>query len=406
MKLMRMTYWYRAFIILLLFSVVACSDEDIMDDSDLNLQDKGFSKTQQVEGTMLAGEWNDLENWGFWKALLQTDRWEAKTDYWRYYPNNRYTVRLTNSAGEPLINAELELQDVDGRRLWRAKTDARGTAELWSGLFTDTNGKGGWLWIKYNEQTKYFSGLKTYDEGVNALLWNCEREEIKQIDIAFIVDATGSMIDEIAYLKQELDNVFNQIDLVLSDNWHIRVSCTFYRDDQEADFLLRTTDFSSDLGYIVNFVEQQEASGGGDYPEAVDKALREVIVLQDWNDDALARIVFLLLDAPPHNKPEVIENLHQITEVAAEKGIKIIPITSNGINKDTEFLMRFLAIATGGTYAFITRNSEDAYPDWEATIGNYQVEQLDDLMTKLVLRYSNISLDTFLELEAGQDASD
>ncbi len=69
---------------------------------------------------------------------------------------------------------------------------------------------------------------------------------------------------------------------------------------------------------------------------------------------------------------------------AAEKGIKIIPITASGIDKTTEYLMRSFAILTNGSYVFITDDSGVGNDHLEPTIGEFEIEKLNDLMVRLV----------------------
>lgn len=73
---------------------------------------------------------------------------------------------------------------------------------------------------------------------------------------------------------------------------------------------------------------------------------------------------------------------------AAEKGIKIISVTASGIDKETEFLMRFISISTNGTYVFITDHSGIGESHLEPTVGQYQVEYLNDLMVRLINKYA------------------
>jgi len=51
--------------------------------------------------------------------------------------------------------------------------------------------------------------------------------------------------------------------------------------------------------------------------------------------------MFLLLDAPPHSEEQILDEVRNAIKEAASLGIKIIPVTASGINKETEFLMRF-----------------------------------------------------------------
>src|ERR1041385_6223502 len=40
-------------------------------------------------GLITAGEWNDIDNWDFWKNLLQRDTIKTFPDVWKFYTNNR-----------------------------------------------------------------------------------------------------------------------------------------------------------------------------------------------------------------------------------------------------------------------------------------------------------------------------
>ncbi len=83
-----------------------------------------------------------------------------------------------------------------------------------------------------------------------------------------------------------------------------------------------------------------------------------------------------------------MENIQNTIALASKKGIKIIPITASGIDKETEFLMRFMSILTNGTYVFITNDSGIGNEHLEASVGDYQVEHLNDLITRLIKEYS------------------
>jgi|GEM_PF-3702208 len=69
-------------------------------------------------------------------------------------------------------------------------------------------------------------------------------------------------------------------------------------------------------------------------------------------------------------------------------GIKIIPITASGIDKNTEFLMRLLGLSTHGTYVYITDHSGLGDTPLELTAGPYEVEFLNDRMKRLLLQYT------------------
>ena len=70
------------------------------------------------------------------------------------------------------------------------------------------------------------------------------------------------------------------------------------------------------------------------------------------------------------------------------QGIKVIPVASSGVDKETEFLLRMLAITSGGEYVFLTDDSGIGGSHIEPTIGAHEVEKLNDLMVRLVQKYS------------------
>lgn len=142
--------------------------------------------------------------------------------------------------------------------------------------------------------------------------------------------------------------------------------------------------FTDDLEEAEGQISAQSANGGGDYPEAVETALYHAVFQQSWRESARARLLFLLLDAPPHNTETNINTLHWTTVATAAQGIRIIPVASSGVDDPTEYLLRFLAISTGGTYVFLTDDSGIGNPHDEANVPGHEVEYLNDLLVRLI----------------------
>jgi hypothetical protein len=63
-------------------------------------------------------------------------------------------------------------------------------------------------------------------------------------------------------------------------------------------FITRVHDFTSKVKEMKGWLEQCEALGGGDTPEAVADALHDVLKLS-WRPEA-TKICVLISDAPPH----------------------------------------------------------------------------------------------------------
>lgn len=355
----------------------------------------GGGESQGMPGVVTAGEWNDLDNWAFWGRLMntkgdeQTEGYAQTCTYWGFWNNRRVAVKVNAAANKAVAGVKVKLKDGD-KVIWTAITDNLGRADCWIGLH-DPDYQSGTLSIALNGKAMEGSPAVTSwnDESVamNEYTFSADAPDAKA-DILFIVDSTGSMSDEIDFLKEDLMDILkraSKADLPIS----IRTGALFYRDTGlDEEYLTRKSAFTKDFNTTINFIKQQNAAGGGDFPEAVHTALEKSLQSFDWNKKARARIAFILLDAPPHQDHQgVLESIHKSIDTYAEMGIKLIPVASSGIDKETEFILRMMAIATEGTYVFITNDSGVGESHIEATVGEYQVEKLNDLLVRLIKKY-------------------
>jgi len=342
-------------------------------------------KDRERAGQITAGERIDLEKFKAWKKEQAKGEYATAKKDWKMDLTNRYEVLIENKKGQPMVDVEVQLIDGNKNSLWTARTDNFGKAELWANIFQQKEiGK---LKIIANYNGKKYKVKKLKTKRANKIKINTDCNVSNQLDIMFAVDATGSMGDEIRYLKSEMQDVIQRVQKQ-DDDLLIRVGSVFYRDRGDA-FLTRSNPLSEDIQTTVDFIKKQNAGGGGDYPEAVDAALDVAINQQEWSEDAVARIVFLILDAPPHMK--YVTALQNTIRNAAEKGIKIIPITASGINRSTEYLMKSMAMATNGTYVFITDDSGIGHAHLKPVDNDFKVEFLNDLMVRLLEKYTDRS---------------
>lgn len=118
---------------------------------------------------------------------------------------------------------------------------------------------------------------------------------IGQVDIAFVIDSTGSMMPYIEEAKRharvEADRIARQGDL------DIRLALVAYRDHppQDSSFVTQVTRFTGPFDLELT---RMAAAGGGDRPEAVWDGVMAAINL-DWREGA-DHIIFLIGDSPPH----------------------------------------------------------------------------------------------------------
>ena len=377
--------YFLSFIAALLLSACARPDDGMHDDYSMHSKESkdGQGGIQPQGGLVTAGEWNDLDNWAFYQKTLMKEPFKGFPDDWQMYTNHRIAVAIT-AKNKPASNATVTLFRND-TPIWTAKTDNLGRAELWVGAFQKEKELNPTLLrLKVNEQ--WVSTATISETQVNRIaLDETLPSPTNQVQIAFMVDATGSMGDELEFLKMDLKKVINEVQ---KTNTQLKISTAtvFYRDEGD-EYVVKHSPFTEDINQTTEFISQQRADGGGDFPEAVDKALVQLNQLQ-WQPEARTRIAFLVLDAPPHNKPAVISSIQYSVKTAAASGIKLIPVVASGIDKTTEFLMRFIAMYTNGTYVFITDHSGIGNKHLEPSVGEYQVEKLSDLMVRLIKKYS------------------
>ena len=377
--------YFLSFIAALLLSACARPDDGMHDDYSMHSKESKGSQggIQPQGGLVTAGEWNDLDNWDFYQKTLMKEPFKGFPDDWQMYTNHRIAVAIT-AKNKPAANATVTLFRND-TPIWTAKTDNLGRAELWVGAFQKEKELNPTLLrLKVNEQ--WVSTAAISETQVNRIaLDETLPSPTNLVQIAFMVDATGSMGDELEFLKMDLKKVIAEVQKT-NNQLKISTATVFYRDEGD-EYVVKHSPFTEDINQTTEFISQQRADGGGDFPEAVDKALVQLNQLQ-WQPEARTRIAFLVLDAPPHNKPAVISSIQYSVKTAAASGIKLIPVVASGIDKTTEFLMRFIAMYTNGTYVFITDHSGIGNKHLEPSVGEYQVEKLSDLMVRLIKKYS------------------
>lgn len=329
-------------------------------------------------GLLTGGEWNDNAHWADWNALYGSrEDWKDYKNDWRISDDYRLTVTV-NSDGKPLEGARVTWGDG-----MSAVTDNKGKAYL----FSDGDMPSTKVTVQCVEMTTPM--LVDWIPGEHDLTLSLDRDgevsPIKQkLDLMIMCDTTGSMGDELEYLKVELEDIVKSIK---SNNANIptRVSVNFYRDTDD-EYEVRQFPFSENIDEVVEAIREQSASGGGDFPEAVHTALDSAVNKHDWAEDSV-KIMFLVLDAPPHEDAQIVDSVNKYVAKAAEMGIRIVPVASSGIDKSTEYLLRTMAFTTGGTYTFLTDDSGVGGGHIEPTVGAYNVEKLKDMMIRIVNSY-------------------
>lgn len=197
------------------------------------------------------------------------------------------------------------------------------------------------------------------------------------LDVAFIVDTTGSMGDEIAYLKAEIGGIADAVRASFPGA-SIRYGLVVYRDNGD-EYLTRKFDLSEDFQAFQSSLFAQNAGGGGDYPEAMEKGAAEMNSLS-WRGGNVARVAFLVADAPPHTENGAA--FFNAVNSARLSGLRVYPVAASGAGDDAEYFLRGAAQVTGARYLFLTDDSGIGDTHQVPHIPCYQVQ----LMSKLVVR--------------------
>lgn len=336
-------------------------------------------------GQLTAGEVNDFSKWELWQDIAESDL-QMYQEHWKINPKDRYAVQLLGEGRKPLVSAKIRL--MDGKAVvWETLTDNTGKAELWSKLFSAEQLKQQLsVQVSVDGNDFDFKSISSFHQGVNMLEVPVACDLTSEIDIAFMVDATGSMGDEIRYLQAELADVIHQVKDTLP-GLAVRVGSVFYRDQGE-EYVTRVSALTTDMSQTLKFIGEQAAAGGGDYPEAVEVGLEKTLNELDWNPKARARLLFLVLDAPPHQDEATVKKMAELTQLAAAKGVRIVPVVASGINKSAEYLFRSMALATNGTYVFLTDDSGIGDTHIKPTTDEFSVEKLNDLLARLVYQFA------------------
>jgi hypothetical protein len=340
----------------------------------------------KLTGKLTGAEINDFAKWKLWENESR-DELKRIAKSFGLETGERYCVQLTNTEGWPAVDVKVNVKDDRGNILSEARTDNTGKAELWiKGEMIHVQGSAFTAFAITENGAWSLNNIKPFSEGINFLKIDQSCQTLKTLDLAFIVDATGSMSDEIDYLKAELLELIRNVH---EDNskLKIRVASVFYRDVHDR-YTVEFSDFTSDLNDALNFINVHNADGGGDEPEALDIGIETAVSKLSWSASAAGRLALIVADAPLHDKEKNRILLHAGIESARRQGIRMIPLVCSGGGKDMEFIMRNIALLTNGTYLFITDDSGIGDAHTPPSTDKFDHKKLNKLLSKIFGRFT------------------
>ena len=364
---------------------------DPADDKGADKDGEGSGNQQKpVVKQLTAAEWRDALNYDFWLDLFKKDIPFKGQDGKEITKNAIFSEFKTATRGletfemhevyvtcddNPVVGASVSLYD-ESEVIYSAVTDSTGTAYVFGDgeRVEATSGK--------------YSASAEVIEGVTEISLTSYKACDDELEIMFVVDTTGSMGDELEFLCDELAGIVERVSSSLDCT--IRLGLIFYRDQGDA-YVTRNFDFvevnsSKGLNKVIKNIKAQSSSGGGDYPEAVDRALKQA-VNADWDKNSKTKLLFHVLDAPYHDEQENQSVFANAVSKAAQQGIRIIPVAASGFDTLGQYIMRSAALLTGGTYTFLTDDSGIGFSHELPAVGEFTVEYLSDLMVRLIKGY-------------------
>ncbi|MEM1115833.1 MAG: carboxypeptidase-like regulatory domain-containing protein [Bacteroidota bacterium] len=351
----------------------------------------------QRAGVLTAGDIDDGLNWdaylGYVRRTLGGDRptHRQRRSNGDAYPDlgldDRVTLRVVDEAGHPVAGARVTVTGEGGSRARRLVTEAGTDGRL--ALFPRYDFGEGVRTLRLDVRRPGGGGRAVTetvrlrrlgeDRAVRVRLPIRRAERPRALDLAFVIDVTGSMSDELRYLTDEFEAIVARVE----DRYpgvDLRFGLIAYRDRGD-QFVVRRHDFTRSAQEMQRRLSALRAQGGGDYPEAMDEALESALDL-DWRTGSAARVAFLVADAPPH-ADRVGRTMDAVREARA-RGLRLYPVAASGVGDAAEYVMRAAAVLTQGRHLFLTDDSGVGLPHAEPKIGCYQVTRLDHLLVRVV----------------------
>ncbi len=127
------------------------------------------------------------------------------------------------------------------------------------------------------------------------------------LDVALVIDASGSMQHVIDDLKRRLDDLVGTMQRLVPN---ARIGAVAFRDRpddkiataprQSEDFLVKWTDLTFKGSKVKGFLNGLVAEGGGDWKEAVKDGFEAAMNQLKWRPEA-KKVIILVGSSPPHD---------------------------------------------------------------------------------------------------------
>jgi len=177
-------------------------------------------------------------------------------------------------------------------------------------------------------------------------------KEMSNIDIFFIIDATGSMSDDYPHVKKSVITIAHQMK---GSDLKPRFSINFYKDYVDKDgkggddsYLFKREPLTEEVGLFTSYLDKESTSGGGDTPEAIYHAIDQSIHLARSEVRNVGfRVAVVIADAPNHDQDPVGYTPAQIAQKLANNGYDFFSVESGDSAGKFAHQMREIARVLG-----------------------------------------------------------
>ncbi len=366
-----------------------------MEEADEVMAEAEFERAEAQQSEPLqAGEVDDNAHWDDYLFYRRNYRGLRVHDR---DVSERYIIEVKDGQGNPVLGATVRvfLTGQQHQEIYEARTYANGQV-LFHPLTLDPsleqvdrflvevqqdNLLEQFTLTRINAQT-----ATSFSERWTVTLDTRKEFDSIALDVLFLIDATGSMADEIAKIQSTIFDVSARID-ALPGQPNVRYGLVTYRDRGDS-FVTHTYEFTPDVRDFSQNLNTVYADGGGDYPESLNEGLHQALNGVEWRSGETVQLIFLIADAPPHLDYAQDYDYAVEMEHAARRGIKVFPIASSGLDDQGEYIFRQIAQYTQGRFIFLTYEgpTNGGAPGEVTThhVDDYSVENLDDLLVRLV----------------------
>ena len=303
--------------------------------------------------------------------------------------SERLVLRAVDRDGKSLANCAMAVDGLDGRRLFESVTYADGRTQFFPAADARPSDRDFAVTARCGAETRRGQAQRLGRREVEVRFGSARSlPPHTPVDIAVLIDTTGSMQSQIDRLKKTLRAIHFQL-TELPTRPDIRFGLVAYRDRGD-DYVTSVTPFTSDVASFQRVLDGLEADGGGDTPEDMQAALNEGLTALAWRPDAV-RVGFVISDAVPHTDYGDEVSYREAMRRSLRRGIKWVMVGAGGLGRDGEVIYRQIAQHTMAEYVFITDSGPGEHDGGagEAShhVGtNYKTENLDQAIVRIVRR--------------------